>query len=71
MVWNTSTHIGLAYSRYGDFPFSILDADRLMNLYVVGQTGTGKSPLLGNIARQGTACGKAHPTPILLFKGTS
>lgn len=46
------TTIGLAYSRYGDFSFGIRLADRLSHLYVVGQTGTGKSTLLGNLARQ-------------------
>ncbi len=46
------SQLGLAYSRYGDFPFGILDADRLMHIYVVGQTGTGKSTLLGNLTRQ-------------------
>lgn len=43
---------GTAYYRYGDFPFGIRLTDRLSHLYIVGQTGTGKSTLLGDLARQ-------------------
>ena len=46
------TKLGQAYYRYGDFPFGIRLADRLMHLYVIGQTGTGKSTLLHNLAWQ-------------------
>ncbi|MCU7838883.1 MAG: type IV secretion system DNA-binding domain-containing protein [Candidatus Thiodiazotropha sp. (ex Troendleina suluensis)] len=46
------SHIGAAYHRYGDIPFGIKLKDRLMHLYVVGQTGTGKSTLIENLARQ-------------------
>ncbi|MFC6639896.1 helicase HerA domain-containing protein [Sulfitobacter sediminilitoris] len=49
--------LGLAQSRYGNFPFGIRLADRLMHLHVVGQTGTGKSTLLANLALQDAACG--------------
>lgn len=54
MSWNSNpvTLIGSAYHRYGDFPFGIQLADRLMHLYIVGQTGTGKSTLLENLAKQ-------------------
>ena len=51
------TTFGLAYSRYGDFRFGIRLADRLMHLYIIGQTGTGKSTLLGNLARQDAGAG--------------
>lgn len=45
--------IGLAYRRYGDStPFSIAIKDRLQHLYIIGQTGTGKSTLLQNLAFQ-------------------
>lgn len=44
------TPLGLGYRHYGDIPFGIRLADRLMHLYVIGQTGTGKSTLLGNLA---------------------
>ncbi|WP_299326389.1 DUF87 domain-containing protein [Parasphingopyxis sp.] len=46
------SHIGLAYHRYGDRPFGIKQADRLHHCYLIGQTGTGKSTLLANLARQ-------------------
>ena len=46
------TKLGSAYYRYGGFPFGIRLADRLMHLYITGQTGTGKSALLHNLAHQ-------------------
>lgn len=51
--------LGLAYRRYqAPQPFAIAGADRLQHLYIIGQTGTGKSALLLNLmhqdARQGT-----------------
>ena len=52
------TLLGSTYSRYGGRPFGIQQADRMQHLYVIGQTGTGKSTLLFNMAlqdlRQGT-----------------
>lgn len=47
----------MAYSRYSDRPFGILLPDRLSHLYIIGQTGTGKTTLLGNMARQDAAHG--------------
>ncbi|MEM9010620.1 MAG: hypothetical protein AAGE18_05285 [Pseudomonadota bacterium] len=45
--------LGLAYHRYEDpTPFGIDPADRLLHLYLIGQTGTGKSTLLLNLAWQ-------------------
>ncbi|MEW8508948.1 MAG: type IV secretion system DNA-binding domain-containing protein [Candidatus Thiodiazotropha sp.] len=44
--------IGTAYSRYRTHSFGIKPVDRLMHLYIVGQTGTGKSTLMENLARQ-------------------
>lgn len=44
--------LGLALNRYGNARFGIKLADRLMHLHVVGQTGTGKSTLLANLALQ-------------------
>lgn len=45
--------LGMAYRRYGDAtPFGIRQRDRLMHLYAIGQTGTGKSTLLQNLAYQ-------------------
>ncbi len=46
------TQLGTAYHRYGDKPFGIYRRDRLSHMYVIGQTGTGKSTLLGNLAAQ-------------------
>ena len=48
----TSQIFATAHHRYKDFPFGIRLADRLMHLYIIGQTGTGKSTLLHNLARQ-------------------
>lgn len=47
-----NTNIGLALGRYADLPFSIKLADRLLHFYIIGQTGTGKSTLLFNMAKQ-------------------
>jgi len=45
--------IGLAHKRYnGSGPFGLATKDRLQHFYVVGQTGTGKSTLLSNLAHQ-------------------
>lgn len=46
------TTIGLAYHRHGNRPFGITLPDRLSHLYIIGQTGTGKSTLLCYMARQ-------------------
>lgn len=35
--------LGIAYHRYGDRTFGIRTADRLHHLYLIGQTGAGKS----------------------------
>lgn len=45
--------IGLAYRRYENpAAFGIAPNDRLQHLYIIGQTGTGKSSLLFNLAFQ-------------------
>ncbi len=52
------TTLGLAFHRYRDpTPFGIKLPDRLLHSYIVGQTGTGKSTLLGNLALQDAAQG--------------
>lgn len=51
------TLLGTAYHRHGGRPFGILQPDRLSHLYIIGQTGTGKTTLLGNLARQEAAHG--------------
>ncbi|WP_247078165.1 DUF87 domain-containing protein [Pseudohalocynthiibacter sp. F2068] len=50
--YNPITRLGMAHYRYGDFPFGIHQTDRFSHLYVIGQTGTGKSTLLLNMALQ-------------------
>lgn len=55
------TTLGLAFHRYtSPQPFGIRLNDRLQHLYMVGQTGTGKSTLLGNLALQDTAQGHGY-----------
>lgn len=50
---NTVSVLGLGYRKYEDpVPFGVSQKDRLMHLYVIGQTGTGKSTLLSNLAWQ-------------------
>lgn len=44
---------GRAYRRYeGEISFGIMEQDRLSHVYIIGQTGTGKSTLLSNLAWQ-------------------
>jgi len=50
--YNPVTKLGMAHSRYGDMAFGVHLEDRFSHLYVVGQTGTGKSTLLLNMALQ-------------------
>ncbi len=54
MHWNPDsvTTIGTAYGRYGNKPFGIRLADRMQHIYILGQTGTGKSTLLHQLMRQ-------------------
>lgn len=44
--------LGTAHSRYGNQPFGIKQTDRQFHLFVIGQTGTGKSTLLHNLIMQ-------------------
>lgn len=45
--------LGVAYRRYvPPQPFGLTLEDRLLHLYLIGQTGTGKSTLLFNLALQ-------------------
>ena len=46
------TNIGLAYYRRGEQPFGIKLADRQHHLFMLGQTGTGKSTLIRQLASQ-------------------
>lgn len=52
------TKLGLAFRRYRDpLPFGLKLPDRLLHMYILGQTGTGKSTLLGNLALQDAQAG--------------
>ncbi len=44
--------------RNGRVPFGIKQADRLLHMYVIGQTGVGKSTLLETLALQDFAAGR-------------
>ncbi|MCK0104262.1 type IV secretion system DNA-binding domain-containing protein [Pseudohalocynthiibacter sp. F2068] len=54
MTWdqNSVATIGTAYSRDGNRSFGIRLKDRSQHIYILGQTGTGKSTLLSNLMRQ-------------------
>ena len=55
----SNTILGLAYRRYEEpASFGITTPDRLMHMYLIGQTGTGKSTLLGNLTWQDACCGR-------------
>lgn len=49
---NTVTMIGTTLGRYRPGVFGINKSDRLLHMYIVGQTGTGKSTLLLNFLKQ-------------------
>lgn len=48
----TAITLGLADTRKGPRPFGVAARDRLSHQYVIGQTGTGKSTMLRNMALQ-------------------
>jgi type IV secretory pathway VirB4 component len=50
--------LGIARHQYGDRPFGIYQADLLHHLYVIGQTGTGKSTFLLNMALADAEAGR-------------
>jgi len=52
------TPLGIARHQYGDRPFGIRLADRMHHLYVIGQTGTGKSTFLLNLALADARAGR-------------
>jgi len=56
-ISETVSKLGVAYDRKAGVPFGIKLADRLMHLHIIGQTGTGKSTLLTNLALQDAARG--------------
>lgn len=54
----TFTPLGIARHQYGDRPFGVHLADRMHHLYLIGQTGTGKSTFLLNLALQDARAGR-------------
>lgn len=52
------TTLGLAHHRNSDQPFGINADDRMHHIYVLGQTGTGKSSLLKTIAESDAKAGQ-------------
>lgn len=52
------TPLGIARHQYGDRPFGIRLADRMQHLYVIGQTGTGKSTFMLNLALHDARAGR-------------
>lgn len=55
---NDFTPIGIADRRYNTLPFGIRQSDRLLHMYIIGQTGTGKSTLLANLALADARAGR-------------
>lgn len=47
-----ATLIGTTFGRRADRPFGIRQADRRQHVFIIGQTGTGKSSLLLSLIRQ-------------------
>jgi hypothetical protein len=52
------TVLGEALTPEGPKPFGLTHAERRLHLYLVGQTGTGKSTLLSTLAAQDLAAGR-------------
>ena len=52
------TPLGIARHQYGDRPFGIRLADRMHHVYAIGQTGTGKSTFLLNLALHDARAGR-------------
>ena len=50
--------LGTAYHHYAPYAFGQTLPDRLLHTYVIGQTGTGKSTLIENLAAQDIARGQ-------------
>lgn len=49
--------LGTRWQWGGDQPFGLSAVDRARHLYIIGQTGTGKSTLLGNLLAQSIDAG--------------
>ncbi len=68
---NTGAYIGVNNFRNSETPIYMKDEDRLRHLYVIGQTGTGKTVMLKNLIIQDIKAGNGccfidpHGTDIL------
>ena len=51
------TKIGITTGYYRPRGFGIRQSDRMMHMYIIGQTGTGKTTLLANMMRQDQRAG--------------
>lgn len=62
LAWQTmnddSITIGVRLGRVGNQPFGLSRADRRQHLYIIGQTGVGKTTLLKNLILQDIADGR-------------
>ncbi len=58
MSCDQTTYLGNTNFRRRFTPFGIKQPDRLSHLYLVGQTGVGKSTLIEQLARQDIAAGR-------------
>lgn len=52
------TTLGMASARYRSFPLAQSLKDRLQHLFLIGQTGTGKSTLIKTLVEQDIAAGR-------------
>jgi DNA helicase HerA-like ATPase len=55
---NETVYMGKRHEWGGDLPFGLDPHERRQHLYVIGQTGTGKSTLLRNLILQDIEAGR-------------
>ena len=55
---NETAFMGHRHEWGGDYPFGLKPHERRQHLYVIGQTGTGKSTLLQNLILQDIEAGR-------------
>ncbi len=55
---NETVFLGLRHEWGGEIPFGLQPAERRQHVYVIGQTGTGKSTLLRNLILQDIEAGR-------------
>jgi len=52
------TTLGVTTGRYRPRTFGVLQPDRLMHMYIIGQTGVGKTTFMHNMMRQDIVAGR-------------